>query len=220
MKVKELLIENELAKPQVRLVGSQLAAAGMDTSPEIIAQFSNVPIGLVKKYVSELERKRPLAQWVENHLDPLIHRVIATLFWYKNNQDNRSVENIELVSGLDYETFVNLFKHHYNEISKVIRVGIGALMARKTEWKDLSTGEKKQQITDAFTTLSKGTHGNVSSADASRYIVRKYNLKGDINSFRRQIDKMLETMPELEKYRVVGRSYRGPEETYPGIKVW
>lgn len=71
----------------------------------------------------------------------------------------------------------------------------------KKSWKDFSKEEQKVKLKKYFEDMSNGRHGTVSAIDAAKHLKATLHLSNDIDSLRRTIDKTLETMPELDRYR-------------------
>lgn len=68
-------------------------------------------------------------------------------------------------------------------------------------WKDFSKDEQKAKLKKYFEDTAKGQHGTVSAIDAAKHLKANLKLSNDIDSLRRAIDKTLESMPELDRYR-------------------
>jgi len=68
-------------------------------------------------------------------------------------------------------------------------------------WKYYSKEEQKAKIKKYFEDTANGHHGTVAAIDAAKHLKATLKLANDIDSLRRTIDKTLESMPELDRYR-------------------
>lgn len=71
----------------------------------------------------------------------------------------------------------------------------------KKSWKDFSKEEQKTKLKKYFEDMANGRHGSVAAIDAAKHFKAMLKLSDDVDSLRRTIDKTLETMPELDRYR-------------------
>jgi hypothetical protein len=207
-----------------------MAAAGIDTSVDNITRYTNVDQAEVRRQMPKVLKK--LGGNLTNSagdVPPEVHAVIAAVRYIQANKIpalERTPEFFEELTDIPYQDLYNAAAQYTDAIQQQVanfRLNwIGTIQQRK--FGSFTPEEQKAMIRKEMLAQSQGHQGKVAAIDIAKALVINHHLTDSPDNLRRTIDGLLSSddpeMNQLDKHRVIGRSYRGPQDNPGGIKTW
>jgi len=207
-----------------------MAAAGMDTSPQNVSRFTGIDPNSVQAAMPKVLKK--LGGDLTNMTDNLpaeAHAVIAAVRFIQANKIpalDRTPEFFEELTSIPHADLQKAANEYADAISQQVAnfkpAWVGSIEQRK--FGSFDSQEQKNMIRKEMLAISQGHQGKVAAVDIAKALIMKYHLTDDVGNLRRHIDSLLSSddpeMNQLDKHRVVGRSFRAPQDTSGAIKTF
>lgn len=234
MKLRDIA-GGELTKPFVAKVFAFMERGGLDLSPETVAKFANVDVRDVQKFLS---KRKSFKANIPN-FSPDVCRVIAGLYLIPRLRKTLYPRMPDAVKAMAKEIGMNedqvraIVEQHIDEI-RSIHPGFlfDIAFPESKRWALYTLEQKAKMVVNAVTELSGGKLGSVSAAQVAKFLIKTHKLTDEEGSLSRRIDELLSNdknnhpdeikklILPLEKFRIMGKNYRGSIDNYGGIKVW
>lgn len=187
----------DVGKSTLKKVMGHLANAGM--SMDDVSKFFKNP--KTDKWMKELTKDGKDPSSFVSTADQDVHKLILAL--YAKKAGMRDADDMANAIGMQPIEMINLVHNKVEELTKHWPgFKPNFFPEPKTKFVErFKAGERNETIKKHMEELANNKHGSVAAIDVAKFLIKKYNLSDDEESLRRSIDKVLESMPELDRYR-------------------
>ena len=183
----------DVGKATLKKILGHMSHSGVSVDPKKLMK------GNIDKWLKELDGK-DASTFVEK-TDKNVHKLMLALYAKKNGvRDSKGMAD---VIGMAPEEMLNLAHNNVEELTK-LWPGFKPSFFPEPKSKFVQrfpAGDRKAVIKKHMEELANSEHGSEAAIDVAKTLIKKYNLNDDEQSLRRAIDKSLESMPELDRYR-------------------